>query len=333
MSPGLRIGVCGLGLIGSSVARGLRGHHDVVGLDPDPATMAEARLLGVEPIATVDGFADCDLVVLAAPTRVNRHLLAAFIADGPRVPVADMGSVKAPIEQEWLAGDPSYPFVGTHPMAGSEEAGIRSGSAELFVDAAWPVVVHERTDPTALARVLGMITDLRGLPVPVTAAAHDDAVALASHVPHLLAGVLGNAVAQSHVSTLAILLAAGSFRDATRVSASPPERSAEFLVLNGRQVAREARSIAAALTELADKVAAGDTAPVAADLTRANEVRSRFDNRMMFLEGHQVIGEPATVARALLQARDSGSVVTGFEAAPPGGWVLGLSSREPVAGG
>ena len=139
-------------------------------------------------------------------------------------------------------------------MSGSESAGFGAGSAEIFTDAAWPVVVHELTNPEALLATIELIRLLKGRPVPVSAGSHDAAVALVSHLPHLFAGALGQALddAPAH-RDLALRLAGGSYRDGSRVSASPADRTAEFLVANGGSAAAAARAAAQALREVADE--------------------------------------------------------------------------------
>ncbi len=324
----LRVGVIGLGLIGSSVARGLSRHLSVSGYDPDPATRRAAAESGIEVTDSADGLAGCRLLLLAAPTAVNSEVLRALIDSGDRRPVADLGSVKLPIEAVWLRDGGSVPFVGTHPMAGSELAGFTAGSEDLFAGAAWPVVVHEATDPTALVAVLQLVLLLGGKPIPVSARAHDEAVALVSHLPHLLAGALGQAADEWPHAQLAVGLAGGSYRDGTRVSGSPAHRSAEFLVVNGEPAAHLARTAAARLESVAAALSAGDEAAVRDWLLPAHRLREQFRRRWSDARYTTTSGSDGDIARVLLQHRDSGDWVTGLEPAGGDAWRIDVAVAE-----
>jgi prephenate dehydrogenase len=324
-----RIGIIGLGLVGSSVARGLQPHVEVLGVDPDSATKEAAESAGVTIVADASLLSDCDLILLAAPTGINSELLKAEIASGLSRPVADLGSVKLPIQQTWLAADSKFPFVGTHPMSGSESAGFAAGSAEMFADAAWPVVVHELTDPDALLAVIELITVLGGRPVPVSAGNHDAAVALVSHLPHLLAGGLGQALHGSpSQQELALRLAGGSYRDASRVSSSPAHRTAEFLVANGQAAAAAARAAAAALQNVAVALEASDETAVADWLAPATASRLTFGDRWQLREQREFTGDPVSLHRDLLRLRDSSCWVERIAAASPGSWQLSIGLPE-----
>ena len=151
----VRLGVCGLGLIGSSLVRAT-GPQNAVVMDPSPSASDAMRALGATVVDSLSGFTSCDVIALAAPTAVNSALLAELMDVGPRVPTFDLGSVKEPILEVWRS-DPSFPFVGTHPMAGSERSGAAAGDADLFRGSAWPVVVAPDTDAAALSAVVDVI--------------------------------------------------------------------------------------------------------------------------------------------------------------------------------
>lgn len=313
MTSRLSVGICGLGLIGSSVARGLAGSHDLVGVDPDENTFT--TLSGVARAGSWQDLERCDLVLLAAPTAVNEELLRLMLAAEahPRA-LADLGSVKEPIDRLARTA-PRFPFVATHPMAGSERAGAGAGSADLFRDGAWPVVVHDDTDPVALRLVVQVIAGLGGHPMPMSAAEHDRAVALVSHLPHLLSGALGAVAAASPDADLALGLAAGSFRDASRVAGSPPQRTAEFVTQNAGNAAAAARAAARELDEVAALLERGAEQAVAGWLTPAHELRQRLDVRPDAL---RVLG-PVTAAGFrdwMHDHRDTGARVVQLETQP-----------------
>jgi len=218
------VAVIGLGLIGGSVMQALAAAgHRVVGFDADPATRGTARTAAArarsgarwQVAGTVrDALADAGLVVLAVPLPALPSVVAELRGfDGL---VTDVTSVKKPVLD--LIGDLNY--VGGHPMAGKETSGFRAADPRLFDGCAWVLCLEERTSTADWLLLADLITQLGARVVPTTAAEHDRAVAAVSHVPHLLAAALTTAVAGD---PLAAALAAGSFRDGTRVAASRPE--------------------------------------------------------------------------------------------------------------
>lgn len=211
----MRIAVAGLGLIGGSVALALAEHGlDVLGHDPDPATREAAAAhfpVAADPIELLD----TDIAVVAAPYR---HLAAVaadtFPAGRYRGLITDVASVKTEVARLFA---PHARFVGGHPMAGKETAGFPAAEPGLFRGRAWVLCLEEDTDLgdwTSLARLW---TAIGAHVVPATAAAHDRAAARISHLEHLVAAALVHVADEP----LARALAAGSFRDGTRVAASP----------------------------------------------------------------------------------------------------------------
>jgi prephenate dehydrogenase len=211
----MRIGIAGLGLIGGSVALALAEQGlDVLGHDPDPATReaAAARLPVAADPAELLG---TDIAVVAAPYR---HLAAVaaetFPADRYRGLITDVASVKGEPARLFA---PHLRFVGGHPMAGKETAGFAAAEAGLFRGRKWVLCFEEDTNPGDWASLAYLWTSIGAHVVPTTAADHDRAAARISHLEHLVAAALVH-VADDPLSRT---LAAGSYRDGTRVAASP----------------------------------------------------------------------------------------------------------------
>ncbi|MDZ7578413.1 MAG: prephenate dehydrogenase/arogenate dehydrogenase family protein [Candidatus Nanopelagicales bacterium] len=315
------VGICGLGLIGSSAARALTGQGvEVLGLDLDSRIMDEALKFGVRPVASTDEMSGVDLMMLAAPTGVNAQILARLQESGLRVPTMDLGSAKSPIVEVWRADSGRFPFVATHPMAGSQLSGVGAGSADLFVGAAWPVVIDELTDPEALIVVLRAVLAFGAFPVPVTAAIHDAVVAEVSHLPHLLAGALGRVAATEPHRTLALRLAAGSFRDISRVCASPPARTAEFVAANARCAAERARLASAELLRAARYLDDGDIAGLQEWLKSAHEARLDLEQLERSPGESASHASPADLRSHMAGLVDTGSVMLDLRGEGPGSW-------------
>ena len=211
----MRVAVLGLGLIGGSVALALaEAGHEVVGYDTDPQTRAAAATR-ITVARRPEELRDAAVAVLAVPVAAM-HSAAALFESGPFSGVlTDTASVKGRV----LARLGSHPrFVGGHPMAGKAEAGFAAAEADLFRDRPWVLCLEPSTDLHDWVRLAGLWTSIGARVVPTTAAAHDRAAARISHVEHIAAAAL-TAVGDE---PLARSLAAGSFRDGTRVAASPP---------------------------------------------------------------------------------------------------------------
>jgi prephenate dehydrogenase len=263
-SSGVDVAVIGLGLIGGSLLQALaaRGHR-VVGFDADPATRANARTASARAVAGTrwqvagtirDAIGDADLVVLAVPLTALPVVLREMT--GYSGLVTDVTSVKGPVRN--LTGD--FTFVGGHPMAGKETSGFRSADPALFAGCAWVLCLEpDRTSLPHWLALAELFTGLGARVVPTTADEHDRAVAAVSHVPHLLAAALATAVADD---PLAAALAAGSFRDGTRVAGSRPELVAAMCGGNAAAVPPALDDVLKTVDDLRAALAAPD--PVAA---------------------------------------------------------------------
>ncbi|GAA4679265.1 prephenate dehydrogenase [Phytohabitans rumicis] len=266
------IAVIGLGLIGGSTLRALAAAgHRVLGYDADPATRATARTAAAKaPVsgrwqvtATVrDAVASAELVVVAVPLPAVEGVLIELGGAGYSGLVTDVTSVKGPVQDlvthrlPRLAG-----FVGGHPMAGRERSGFDAADADLFTGCAWVLCLEPQTTQLADWLQLAVLyTGMGARVVPTTAAEHDQAVAAVSHVPHLLAAALATAA----TDPLAAALAAGSFRDGTRVAASRPQLTAAMC---GGNAAAVAPALDAVLDALAQARAALDGKDPIAELS------------------------------------------------------------------
>jgi prephenate dehydrogenase len=218
--------VIGLGLIGGSLLRALSTKGgSVTGYDASPEVRAVARAAdaGWRIAGTVaEAVTGVDVVVLAVPLPAVPAVLDAITATGYQGLLSDVTSVKEPVRRLVVARSPQVRYVGGHPMAGKETSGFAAGDPELFTGCAWVLTVEPTTGPGQLDDWLGMaalVTGLGARVVPVSSAEHDAAVALISHLPHLAAFGIA-AVADTG---LASTLAAGSYRDGTRVAVSRPD--------------------------------------------------------------------------------------------------------------
>ncbi|MEV4492381.1 prephenate dehydrogenase/arogenate dehydrogenase family protein [Micromonospora coxensis] len=258
----LRAAVVGTGLIGGSVL--LRLHAaglDVTGWDPDEATRRRARDLGVPTVERlVDAVADRDVVFLCGPLpTLPATLVEVAAATAEDCLLTDVGSTKAELAAFAAERGLTHRFVPGHPMAGTDRAGLTAALPDLFHDAAWVLCPAPGPGLTAFRRLAALVMDVfAARVVPMAADRHDAVVALASHVPHLLAGALAGAAERSPLRDAVLALAAGSFSDGTRVAGTPPERTANMLLGNRAEVLAALDSVTAVLDELAAALRAGD---------------------------------------------------------------------------
>jgi prephenate dehydrogenase len=298
--------ISGTGLIGTSIALGLaEAGWETLGWDPDPDRLAIAAVAPSDP--SVIGSLSAE-VIETLPTLETE----ALVLDVAAVKVAVLGVAR------------SVRFVGTHPMAGREQSGPDAASAGLFRGAAWVLTTDGASDGD-LEWAAGIVTSLGARPILMTAASHDAAVAKVSHLPQLLAAtLLGTAGADPD----AMELAAGSFRDLTRVASSDPAMWVDIIELNRPAVSAAAEELKTAL----DAAVTGDR--LGATLDEARALRATLGPalapvRVALLDKP---GELAAVGEALAASGVDVRDLQLRHAPHGGGGVLTLSVRPAEAG-
>ncbi|MFC3501212.1 prephenate dehydrogenase [Micromonospora krabiensis] len=277
-----RVAVVGTGLIGGSILLRLHAvHPDVTGWDPDPRTRAEGRERGIDlPDELADAVRDRDLVFLAGPLpSLPETLLTVAKHSGEHCVVTDVGSTKGGVARFAVEHGLSGRFVPGHPMAGTERSGLTSADPTLFDGAAW--VLCPAADGIVPFRMLvGLLVNVfAARVVPMSPTVHDSVVALSSHIPHLLAGSLAGAVSGSEIRDAVLGLAAGSFRDGTRVAGTPARRTADMLFQNREQVVRQLGQVSAFLDGLADALRRDDLDALVRHYRRAQGLRDALRDR------------------------------------------------------
>jgi prephenate dehydrogenase len=275
------VAIIGLGLIGGSIGLALRqwrAADRVIGWDTDASTLQAAVVSGaLDEGAETTGHCvhGADIVVLAAPVSATISLLHAvkpYLTSD--CVVTDVGSTKRRIVEEAEEILPGR-FVGGHPMAGSEKSGLIFASPTLFDGAVWALTPSDNTEGTAYETAERLVRLVGAHPHRCSPDDHDRAVAFVSHLPHLLAYGLAQ-VSGEDVPEELRQLAAGSFRDGTRVAQSDPAFWAEILLDNPGPVL-EALGAFASWTDRARKaIEAGDHDTLSALLDEARRARGRF---------------------------------------------------------
>lgn len=233
--------VVGTGLLGTSVALGLRACGSRVLLsDPSPTTLALARDLGAgEPDP---GGVPVDLVVVAAPPDVTAEVVRQELDRHPAATVTDVASVKSgPAEALAAAGADLARYVGGHPMAGRERSGPVAARSDLFLGRPWVVCPTPKSDPQRVDAVRGLVAALGATAVVMGPAEHDEAVALVSHLPQVAASLV--AARLRLAADPSVALAGQGLRDVTRIAGSDPLLWAQILSANAGPVSAVLREL------------------------------------------------------------------------------------------
>jgi len=250
-----RAAVIGTGLIGGSLGLALRSRGwFVTGMDASADTESMALELGV--LDRIGEDPEAAITFVATPfgstVEVARQALGRA---RPGAVVTDVAGVKAAV-----AGAIEHPgFVGGHPMAGSEQVGLDGSDADLFVGATWVLTPTASTDASAYATVRQVVGSLGAEVVSLSPEQHDTLVAVVSHVPHLTAATLMNLADRASDEHVALLrLAAGGFRDMTRIAAGHPGIWPDVCTANSQAILSTLDELLTQLSAMREKVASGD---------------------------------------------------------------------------
>ncbi len=239
------LGFIGFGLIGGSIAKGLKKK------DPSIRIMAYARNTSNLEVAQEDGLvnvildtpyserlSECDMIFLCAPVESNisyMQKISGLMKEG--AVLTDVGSTKTAVCQEALRLGLEDRFIGGHPMAGSEQSGYKAATDYLFSNAYY-IITPVSGNPALISSLKEVAEALQAIPVVVDAKTHDASIAAVSHLPHIIASSLVNIVKESDDSSQTMkTLAAGGFRDITRIASSSPEMWEQICDTNAEPLA------------------------------------------------------------------------------------------------
>lgn len=226
----MHYGFIGLGLIGGSIARGLREKYpgcQITAYDAEPSCVEAAKKDGVVTICAYEidrVFSACDLLFLCAPVSCNNeNLLRLRDILGEDTLLTDVGSVKGDIHEHIHTLGLEERFVGGHPMAGSERTGYRNSKAMLLENAYYILTPTEKTPRESTDLMEKLVRSLGAIPLILSAKEHDYVTAGISHLPHVISASLVNLVKEKDSREgIMKLIAAGGFKDITRISSSSP---------------------------------------------------------------------------------------------------------------
>jgi prephenate dehydrogenase len=305
--------VIGLGLIGGSIALGLRRRGwRVHGDDVRPVATQHALDGGI--VDAVGLARDAEITFVAVPVLAVADQVKRALAETTGV-VTDVGSVKSTVCAR--CRDPR--FVGGHPMAGSELDGLDGADGDMFNGAVWVVTPVADSDDLTLTTVSGVARALGAEVVALSPERHDQVVAVVSHVPHLAAATLMQLASDRSEEHLALLrLAAGGFRDMTRIASGRPDIWLDICVENRPAIVAALDGLIGRLAEIRDVVDAEDRDSLQRALVSAREARTNLPGRVAHPEALAEVRIPipdrtGAAAEVFTLAADLGVNIADFE--------------------
>lgn len=299
MTSAERVAVVGTGLIGTSIAMaGTRAGDQVRGFDTDEAVLAAAaERSGLTPARTLEEcVAGATLVFVCTPIPSVPQLVIETLERAPDAVVTDVGSVKShvilEVEAKARAEDLGR-YVGGHPMGGSERSGPAHASPSVLDGIVWVLAAGSQTDEATTERVEAWTTKVGSRPVRMEADRHDRLVAVVSHLPQVAStALMGLAAIEEAGEPEILLLAAGGFRDLTRLAASNPHLWSDILLANPEAIAGAVDRYVERLIHLRDQVLAGDADGVEATFAGAKAARLSLAAKPQVKAGVAVLQVP-----------------------------------------
>lgn len=283
----LTVGFIGFGLIGGSIAKALKSNPEIdvrtVVFDVDRVSITKAFEDGTADTTVNDigsGFSDCDFIFLCAPVKRNMEnaaKVAPFMKEG--CILTDVGSVKSEMHEEIRKLGLADRFVGGHPMAGSERVGYANSKAKLLENAYYIITSDEEVPEESVERYRELVSATGAIPILMTPSEHDYITAAVSHVPHVISASLVNLVRDSDSPNGEMrMIAAGGFKDITRISSSSPVMWQNICLTNRDNIVSLLDDYIEALKKTRDEISDGDAESLKAFFDGARRYRDTFQD-------------------------------------------------------
>lgn len=244
MNKGKKIGFVGLGLIGGSIAKAIRQYYpnyEIIAFDKSKETLALATQESIIDVACTnidDNFNNCSYIFLCAPVAYNTAYLKQLKSYLHKDCIlTDVGSVKTSIHEEVTALNIEEYFIGGHPMAGSEKSGFINSKPILIENAYYILTPTSKVPQDKIKKYTLFVESLKALPIVLNYAKHDYITGTISHLPHIIASTLVNFVKNTDTTDeLMKQLAAGGFKDITRIASSSPTMWQHICLKNRKNI-------------------------------------------------------------------------------------------------
>ena len=276
-----KIGFIGLGLIGGSIAKKIHTLYPevtIIATAGHQSTITEAyeeHLISNKALCEIGDFYDCDYIFLCTPVQKNIEYLRQLkghVKDS--CIITDVGSVKTDIHEEVIALSMEDCFIGGHPMAGSEKTGLKNANEYLLENAYYILTPTSKTSPEQLEAFRSLVTELGAVALVLDYHLHDYATAAISHLPHIIAYSLVNLVKHSDDENETMkTIAAGGFKDLTRIASSSPVMWQNICQSNSEQIVRLIDAYEETLEKTKHDILAANTDALLSDFQSANDYR------------------------------------------------------------
>ena len=284
-TPIPRLCIIGVGLIGGSLARALRGAGacgEITGCGRDPQQLQKALALGVIDHAETDiarAVQNADVVVVAVPVGAMPNVFQAMAHHiPPKTIITDVGSSKRDVVRAAHHAFGKLPpaFVPGHPIAGTERSGVEASFAELFRNRKVILTPSSETHDWALSRVRWMWEQTGAHVTEMDPQHHDEILAASSHLPHVLAYALVHTLAGMHERDEIFKYAAGGFRDFTRIASSDPQMWHDICLANREALLTMLRLYSGELLQIANALQDGDGVYLQSVFAKAKQARDTY---------------------------------------------------------
>lgn len=280
-----KVGFIGLGLIGGSIAKKIHIEYPnakLIALSGHQATITEAFQMGLienEQMCSISDFYDCDCIFLCTPVQKNIEYLRQLKGNiKPDCIITDVGSVKSDIHREVIALNMEANFIGGHPMTGSEKTGLSSANEYLLENAYYIITPTVKSSKETIHDMCTFVATLGAIPLVLDYKTHDHATAAISHLPHIIAYSLVNLVKnldddQETMKTIA----AGGFRDLTRIASSSPVMWQNICLSNQEQIVELINDYISVLLKTKADIANANSEVLLEDFQAAKDYRDSFN--------------------------------------------------------
>lgn len=273
--------IIGLGLIGGSLAKALQRNEDVhvAGYDADPSTARKAFKMGIihsSPPSLEQAASEADVIVFATPVGATIKLMeqSKYWSLKDDVILTDTGSTKLQIME--AAKGLNHLFIGGHPMAGSHKSGVEAAKEVLFENAFYILTPNGNTDEKRLQFLKDLLRATKAKVEVLPAEEHDHMTAVVSHFPHLIAASLVHQLDQEDKFPFARQLAAGGFRDTTRIASANPEMWRDITTQNNAMIVQQLGNWMEQMNHLKEMLIKNDPAPIEQFFAHAKTVRDEL---------------------------------------------------------
>ena len=282
------IGFYGLGLIGGSISKAIKKVYPGAALIASSAhstTVAEAYEAGIienDELLPPEAFTACDLIFLCAPVTENVRFLEKLsqLPLRPGTIITDVGSVKGTIHEAATALELTHCFIGGHPMAGSEKTGFKNGTPSLLENAYYLITPEKDVPKSEVQTFRALVKSLGAIPMVLDAASHDTATACISHLPHVIAASLVQLVRDSDDEEETMKrIAAGGFRDITRIASSSPEMWESICLSNRDTLLKVMDRYTTLLSDIRETLASGSGEDIKSFFSEAKNYRDSLQVR------------------------------------------------------